>query len=410
MPRNNSSRTLPKILLFFLLLLLQHSNLVLGATAPNRNAYEILGVTRSATQDEIRNKYRQLCLKYHPDKNVQKKESERKQCEDTFKEVQKANSHIGDAESRVKYDDELRQAALVEKYGRSPYGNQYRSSNTQGGSSPYYSSHFAESMFRSFYEQQRRQQFRRRTAFYVNGIDISSLFPEPGKSVYVTQVSVPLGDLYNGKAEHTFTVKESVWNRYRAAVRGGSARQIALQGLLSSMAILLKSGWSLSICVFGIYFHCQLPQLRRTTFSTRLQRGWKAGTKLKFENVEPGIDVIFVLQEQKDDNFERFGNDLITTMIVARSDLNKNKKRTGRGKCRLHLKMFGEHEGKLEVLLNREEVKKLEKLNTTEITLKGRGWPVKGGGSGDLKVKIRLEEDLKRSSKKRKNKLPSSRK
>ena len=188
---------------------------------------------------------------------------------ETFKEIQEANAAIGDTESRAKYDNTLRQATY---HSNNPFGTR------SGPYSQQFRSPFAESYFRSYYEQQRRQQYNPRTAFYVNGIDISNLFPEPGKSVYVTQVSVPLSDLYTGKSQHTFIVKESIWNRYRAAFRGGAARQIAIQGVLSSLAILLKSGWTLSLCFFGVYFHCQLPHLRRRDFSTRLKPGWKGGT------------------------------------------------------------------------------------------------------------------------------------
>ena len=36
----------------------------------NGNPYKVLGVDRNASQDDIRRMYRQLCLKYHPDKNI----------------------------------------------------------------------------------------------------------------------------------------------------------------------------------------------------------------------------------------------------------------------------------------------------------------------------------------------------
>src|SRR5258706_6486584 len=64
-----------------------------------RDYYEILGVGRSAKEEELKKAYRKLARKYHPDLNPNNKQSEEK-----FKEIQEAYEVLSDAEKRRKYD------------------------------------------------------------------------------------------------------------------------------------------------------------------------------------------------------------------------------------------------------------------------------------------------------------------
>src|SRR5256714_8518874 len=64
-----------------------------------RDYYEILGVTRTATEQEIKSAYRRLAVKYHPDKNPGDAEAEEK-----VKEAAEAYSILSDAEQRTRYD------------------------------------------------------------------------------------------------------------------------------------------------------------------------------------------------------------------------------------------------------------------------------------------------------------------
>jgi molecular chaperone DnaJ len=64
-----------------------------------KDFYEVLGVSRNATADEIKKAYRKIALKYHPDRNQGNKEAEEK-----FKEAAVAYEVLSDPEKRKRYD------------------------------------------------------------------------------------------------------------------------------------------------------------------------------------------------------------------------------------------------------------------------------------------------------------------
>ena len=64
-----------------------------------RDYYEVLGVDRNATEEEIKRAYRKLARKYHPDVNKDDPDAEEK-----FKEINEAYSVLSDPKTRAQYD------------------------------------------------------------------------------------------------------------------------------------------------------------------------------------------------------------------------------------------------------------------------------------------------------------------
>lgn len=64
-----------------------------------RDYYQVLGVNKNASDEEIKRAYRKLAMKYHPDKNPNRKEAEER-----FKEINEAYAVLSDKEKRKQYD------------------------------------------------------------------------------------------------------------------------------------------------------------------------------------------------------------------------------------------------------------------------------------------------------------------
>jgi len=138
-----------------------------------RDYYEVLGVIKSASADEIKKSYRKLALKYHPDKNKGDKASEAK-----FKEASEAYHVLSDKNRRNNYD-QFGHAAFEGTGGRSGFSN-FDFSNI-------FSDIFGSDPFDDFFEGFGRSRRRRSSDF--RGVDLRY------------DLSISLEEAYNGKKQ-----------------------------------------------------------------------------------------------------------------------------------------------------------------------------------------------------------------
>ena len=103
-----------------------------------RDYYEVLGVIKSASAEEIKKAYRKLALKYHPDKNKGDKGAEAK-----FKEASEAYHVLSDKERKANYD-QFGHAAFEGAGGRGGFSN-FDFSNA-------FSDIFGSDIFEDFFE------------------------------------------------------------------------------------------------------------------------------------------------------------------------------------------------------------------------------------------------------------------
>lgn len=229
-----------------------------------KDYYEILGVSKSASQDEIKKAFRKLAKRYHPDTNPNNKAAEEK-----FKELSEAYEVLGTEEKRKKYDD---------------MGNEVKYKNGAD--------------FDPSQAGYRNYQYQQRTQAQASENDFS--------------------DFFNAFFGGNTTNMDDLFRRSSSGSGRRSPRSYAQDGADSEAEIVITPREA---------FHGEEKKVTISngnssrTISFKIPTGIKAGEKIKLSGQgEPGINggkngnILMIVRFAEDDKFRINGLDLETTM------------------------------------------------------------------------------------------------
>lgn len=292
-----------------------------------KDYYKILGLSKNASEDEIKRAYRKLARKYHPD--VSKDAS----AEEKFKEVSEAYEVLKDPEKRKKYDDygqswgqagprtqpewqwDFRQQG--QSHERPQY-YQYTSSSDMGGAEEF------SDFFRSFFGE----------GFAPGGSTTRSSRSTPGRS-QEAEISISLADAYHG------LIKNISLQAYEDDGRGG-VKPIAKN------------------------FRVRIPKGIPDGGTIRL-----SGQGEKGEGGAQAGDLLLKINIQPDARFRLEGNDLHTIVPVSPWEAALGAKIT-----------IDTMDGSVTLAVPRGS------QSGRRLRLRGKGMPKKQGGAGDLIVEL----------------------
>jgi curved DNA-binding protein len=223
-----------------------------------KDYYQILGVPRAATQDEIKKAYRKLARQYHPDNNPGDKQAEAK-----FKDLNEANEVLSDPEKRKKYDTLGSQWQQYQRMGGQPGGfdwSQWTTDTADMG-------------------------------------DLGDLFGGGGFSDFFTRIFGGMGEGQPGGARRTAT---------RASMRGRDYEQPIDINLRDAYA-----GTTLTLQKDGQKLEVKVPAGVKT--GSKIRMAGQGGTGTRGGGAG---DLYLVVRVAPDPVFEREGNDLKTDVTT----------------------------------------------------------------------------------------------
>ena len=229
-----------------------------------KDYYKTLGVSRNATDDEIKQAYRKLAMKYHPDRNPGNKEAE-----DKFKDINEANEVLSDAKKRTRYDQ---------------LGESYQDWQQHGGSANNFN--------------------------WDDWVAQSQRGGGGGARVDVSDFS----DIFGGSGGFSdfFSSIFAGAQGYPGGARTSTSRRAPAQAprvYEQPVRISLKEAFEGAIRIL------QFDNSKK--IEVKIPAGAKTGTKVRASGAGPNrSDIHLVVEVDKDARFERKGNDIYTDVSV----------------------------------------------------------------------------------------------
>lgn len=252
-----------------------------------KDYYQILGIGKDASADDIKKAYRKQALKWHPDRHPDKTEAGRKEVEAKFKDVAEAYDVLSDPEKKQIYD-QVGEEGL--KGGGAPGGSDGMPGQPGGFSYQFHGD--PNDIFARFF----KDSFQRSSSFGESPFEgMGGLFGGmggmPGMGGF--------GGMMGGKG----------------AGKGGAAGQPAVFEVACSLEELYN-GTTKKMKVKRA--STTLNRDPEAVLEIEVKPGWKAGTKVTFSgegdelgNSGKAQDIVFVIREKKHATFTREGSNLL---------------------------------------------------------------------------------------------------
>lgn len=282
-----------------------------------KDYYQILGLQKGASEDEVKKAYRKLAVKWHPDKNP----SNRERAEAKFKEVGEAYDVLSDPEKKQVYDaygeEGLKSGAPPQGAGGQGGGG-FPMGGQQGGGYQSYSfdQRQAEKIFEQFFG-----------GGAGGGAGFSNFYPTGGAGTSGGRFGSARQGMGSRRASSFPSFgADSDEEMFEAFHPGAKRKAPASQHKLMLSLEELYTGVERKLKITRtVYDASGMSRQQSEVVTVTVKPGWKAGTKVTFAgkgDERPGMapaDVVFVIGEKPHAYFKREGDDLVYRCKVSLS-------------------------------------------------------------------------------------------